>query len=94
MFAGIYHWFPKMFEECLNKIWDMYTLGNYCNLCLWSIFSNALYWISWFTETLLHKHKFPLFDDLQNVNVLITLFALVGVFQLVFYTIFSVVFLR
>jgi heme/copper-type cytochrome/quinol oxidase subunit 1 len=29
--------------------------------------------------------NFPLFDDLQNVNVLITMFALVGgVFQLVF----------
>jgi cytochrome c oxidase subunit 1 len=30
--------------------------------------------------------NFPLFDDLQNVNVLITMFALVGgVFQLVFF---------
>jgi cytochrome c oxidase subunit 1 len=37
--------------------------------------------------------NFPLFDDLQNVNVLITMFALVGgVFQLVFYTTSLVVF--
>jgi cytochrome c oxidase subunit 1 len=36
--------------------------------------------------------NFPLFDDLQNVNVLITTFALIGgAFQLIFYK-FSVVY--
>jgi hypothetical protein len=69
----------------------MFTLGNY--MCLWSIFSNALYWTSWITKTLLYKHKFPLFDDLQNVNVLITTFALIGGVQLVFlYNFFSSIF--
>jgi heme/copper-type cytochrome/quinol oxidase subunit 1 len=43
MFAGIYHWFPKMFGRMLNKIWICSLLGN-CYMCLWSIFSNALYW--------------------------------------------------
>jgi cytochrome c oxidase subunit 1 len=37
--------------------------------------------------------NFPLFDDLQNVNVLITTFALIGgAFQLIFYIIFSSIF--
>jgi cytochrome c oxidase subunit 1 len=38
--------------------------------------------------------NFPLFDDLQNVNVLITTFALIGgAFQLIFlYNFFSSIF--
>jgi heme/copper-type cytochrome/quinol oxidase subunit 1 len=37
--------------------------------------------------------NFPLFDDLQNVNVLITTFALIGgAFQLIFLYNFSVVY--
>jgi cytochrome c oxidase subunit 1 len=46
-------------------------------MCLWSIFSNALYWTS-FTRRYYTNTNFPLFDDLQNVNVLITTFALIG----------------
>jgi cytochrome c oxidase subunit 1 len=43
-----------------------------------------------------YTNNFPLFDDLQNVNVLITTFALVGgAFQLVFlYNFFSSIFLE
>jgi cytochrome c oxidase subunit 1 len=37
MFAGIYHWFPKMFGRMLNQNGICSLLGN-CYMCLWSIF--------------------------------------------------------
>ncbi|KDN56826.1 cytochrome c oxidase subunit I [Flavobacterium seoulense] len=94
MFAGIYHWFPKMFGRMLNK-----NLGYIhfwiTAVCAYGVFF-PMHFIGlaglprrYYTNT-----NFPLFDDLQNVNVLITVFALVGgVFQLVFlYNFFSSIF--
>lgn len=85
MFAGIYHWYPKMFGRMLNK-----NLGYIhfwvTAVCAYGVFF-PMHFIGlaglprrYYTNT-----NFPIFDDLQNVNVLITTFALVGgVFQLVF----------
>ena len=94
MFAGIYHWFPKMFGRMLNK-----NLGYIhfwvTAFCAYGVFF-PMHFIGlaglprrYYTNT-----NFPLFDDLQNVNVLITVFALVGgAFQLVFlYNFFSSIF--
>jgi cytochrome c oxidase subunit 1 len=63
-------------EECLIKF-RLCSLLGYCNMCLWCVFSNALYRISRLPRRYYTKQTF-LFDDLQNVNVLITTFALVG----------------
>jgi cytochrome c oxidase subunit 1 len=48
--------------------------------------------LAWFYQDVITNTNFPLFDDLQNVNVLITSFALIGgAFQLVFlYNFFSI----
>jgi cytochrome c oxidase subunit 1 len=85
MFAGIYHWYPRMFGRMLNK-----NLGYIhfwvTAVCAYGVFF-PMHFIGmaglprrYYTNT-----NFPLFDDLQNVNVIITCFALVGgVFQLVF----------
>jgi cytochrome c oxidase subunit 1 len=94
MFAGIYHWFPRMFGRMLNK-----NLGYIhfwvTAICAYGVFF-PMHFIGlaglprrYYTNT-----NFPLFDDLQNVNVLITTFALVGgAFQLVFlYNFFSSIF--
>jgi cytochrome c oxidase subunit 1 len=94
MFAGIYHWFPKMYGRMLNK-----NLGYIhfwvTAVCAYGVFF-PMHFIGlaglprrYYTNT-----NFPLFDDLQNVNVLITTFALVGgAFQLVFlYNFFSSIF--
>jgi cytochrome c oxidase subunit 1 len=68
MFAGIYHWFPRMFGRMLNK-----NLGYIhfwvTAICAYGCFSNAFYRFSRFAKALLHQHNFPLFDDLQNVSV-------------------------
>ncbi|RKS99124.1 cbb3-type cytochrome c oxidase subunit I [Flavobacterium sp. 123] len=94
MFAGIYHWFPRMFGRMLNK-----NLGYIhfwvTAVCAYGVFF-PMHFIGlaglprrYYTNT-----NFPLFDDLQNVNVLITTFALIGgAFQLVFlYNFFSSIF--
>jgi cytochrome c oxidase subunit 1 len=85
MFAGIYHWFPKMFGRMMNK-----NLGYIhfwvTAVCAYGVFF-PMHFIGmaglprrYYTNT-----AFPLFDDLADVNVLITMFALIGAaFQLVF----------
>lgn len=85
MFAGIYHWYPRMYGRMLNK-----NLGYIhfwvTAICAYGVFF-PMHFIGmaglprrYYTNT-----NFPLFDDLQDVNVIITMFALVGgVFQLVF----------
>ena len=94
MFAGIYHWFPKMFGRMLNKNLG-YVHFWVTAICAYGVFF-PMHFIGlaglprrYYTNT-----NFPLFDDLQNVNVLITTFALIGgIFQLVFlYNFFSSIF--
>lgn len=85
MFAGIYHWFPKMFGKMLNKNLG-YVHFWVTAVCAYGVFF-PMHFIGlaglprrYYTNT-----AFPLFDDLQNVNVLITTFAIVGgTFQLIF----------
>src|SRR5690554_2358090 len=85
MFAGIYHWFPKMYGRMLNK-----NLGYIhfwvTAICAYGVFF-PMHFIGlaglprrYYTNT-----AFPLFDELHDVNVIITLFAIVeGIFQIVF----------
>ena len=94
MFAGVYHWFPRLYGRMMNK-----NLGYIhfwvSAICAYGVFF-PMHFIGlaglprrYYTNT-----NFPLFDDLQNVNVLITTFALIGgAFQLVFlYNFFSSIF--
>ncbi|MBP7955146.1 MAG: cbb3-type cytochrome c oxidase subunit I [Parabacteroides sp.] len=85
-FAGVYHWFPKMFGRMMDK-----NLGYIhfwvTAVCAYGVFF-PMHFIGmaglprrYYTNT-----AFPLFDDLADVNVLITVFALVGAaFQIVFF---------
>jgi cytochrome c oxidase subunit 1 len=93
MFAGIYHWFPRMFGRMLNKnlgyihfLLLLYVLMEFFPMHFIGLAGLLL---GYYTNT-----NFPLFDDLQNVNVLITTFALIGgAFQLIFlYNFFSSIF--
>ncbi|MBN8643277.1 MAG: cbb3-type cytochrome c oxidase subunit I [Flavobacteriales bacterium] len=85
MFAGIYHWYPRMYGRMLNKNLG-YVHFWVTAVCAYGVFF-PMHFIGmaglprrYYTNT-----NFPLFDDLQDVNVIITVFALVGgVFQLVF----------
>ena len=85
MFAGIYHWFPKMFGRMMNK-----NLG-YVHFWVTAISAYGVFFpmhfigLAGLPRRYYTNTNFPLFDDLQNVNVLITIFALIGgAFTLVF----------
>jgi cytochrome c oxidase subunit 1 len=85
MFAGIYHWFPKMFGRMLNK-----NLG-YIHFWLTAVCAYGVFFPMHFIgmaglpRRYYTNSNFPLFDDLANVNVIITIFALIGgVVQIVY----------
>jgi cytochrome c oxidase subunit I len=84
-FAGVYHWFPKMFGRMLNK-----NLG-YIHFWVTAVCAYGVFFPMHFIgmaglpRRYYTNSAFPLFDDLADVNVLITMFAIVGAaFQLVF----------
>ncbi len=94
MFAGVYHWFPKMYGRMLNKKLG-YIHFWVTAICAYGVFY-PMHFIGlaglprrYYTNT-----AFPIFDDLQDLNVLITVFALIGgAFQLVFiYNFFTSIF--
>ena len=85
MFAGIYHWFPKMYGRMLNK--NMGYIHFWVTaICAYGVFFPMHFiGMAGLPRRYYENTNFPLFDDLQDVNVVITTFALVGgVFQLVF----------
>jgi len=85
MFAGVYHWFPKMFGRMMNK-----TLG-YIHFYLTIIAAYGVFFPMHFTglaglpRRYFSNAAFPLFDDLLPINQVITIFAIIGGFvQLIF----------
>ncbi|WP_430614018.1 cytochrome c oxidase subunit I [Flavobacterium sp. JP2137] len=85
MFAGIYHWFPKMFGRMMDK-----NLG-YIHFWVTAVCAYGVFFPMHFIgmaglpRRYYSNTAFPLFDDLADVNVIITVFALIGAaFQLVF----------
>ena len=86
LFAGVYHWFPKMFEgKLLNKnlgyihFW-VTVIGAYGVFFPMHFIGMAGLPRRYYTNT-----NFPYFDDLADVNVVITIFAFItAAAQLVF----------
>ena len=85
MFAGVYHWFPKMFGRMMNK-----TLG-YWHFWITAIAAYGVFFPMHFVglaglpRRYYMNTAFPYFDDLSDINVVITLFALLGgISQLIF----------
>src|SRR5210317_1828624 len=85
LFAGVYHWYPKLFGRMLNK-----NLG-YIHFWITAICAYGVFFPMHFIgmaglpRRYYTNSNFPLFDDLANVNVVISVFAIIGiVFQLVF----------
>lgn len=75
LFAGVYHWFPKMFGRMMNKnlgyahFW-ITAVGAYGVFFPMHFIGMAGLPRRYYTNT-----AFPYFDDLADTNVLITMFA-------------------
>jgi len=85
MFAGVYHWFPKMYGKMMDK-----TLG-YWHFWITAIAAYGVFFpmhfigLAGLPRRYYTNTAFPLFDDLSDVNVVITLFALLGgIAQIIF----------
>jgi cytochrome c oxidase subunit 1 len=85
MCAGVYHWYPKMFLRHMNK-----NLGY---IHFWGTFISAygvffpmhFLGLAGVPRRYYSNSAFPMFDNLVDINVFITCFAILGaVVQLVF----------
>ncbi|WP_461533581.1 cytochrome c oxidase subunit I [Sinomicrobium sp.] len=92
--AGVYHWFPKMFGRMMNK-----NLG-YIHFWLTAISAYGIFFPMHFVgmaglpRRYYTNTNFPIFDDLMDINVVMTVFALLaGLAQVVFlYNLFHSIF--
>ena len=85
LFAGVYHWFPKMYGRLMNKSLG-YVHFWVTFVCAYGVFF-PMHFLGmaglprrYYTNT-----AFPMFDDLASINVLISYFAIIGgIAQVVF----------
>lgn len=84
-FAGIYHWFPKMYGRMMNK-----TMG-YIHFWITLVGVYGVFFPMHFVglaglpRRYYTNSAFPYFDDLMDANVLITVFAIIaGIGQILF----------
>ncbi len=85
LLAGVYHWFPKMFGKMMNK-----NLG-YIHFWITAVCAYGVFFPMHFVgmagvpRRYYENTAFPMFDELTDVNILITVFALIaGAAQLIF----------
>jgi len=85
MFAGVYHWYPRMYGRMMNK-----RMGY---LHFWVTFISAygvffpmhFLGLAGLPRRYFSNAEFPIFDELQDINLIMTVFALIGgIVQLVF----------
>jgi cytochrome c oxidase subunit 1 len=85
LFAGVYHWFPKMFNRMMNK-----NLG-YVHFWLTAIGAYGVFFPMHFVgmaglpRRYYTNTNFPYFDDLADTNQLITYFAIATAFAQLFF---------
>jgi cytochrome c oxidase subunit 1 len=78
LFAGIYHWFPKMYGRMMNR-----KLG-YAHFWLTIVSGYGVFFPMHFTglagapRRYYQYTEFPMFDSLLDLNVIITWFAIIG----------------
>ena len=78
MFAGVYHWFPKLFGKMMNK-----DLG-YLHFWITAISAYGVFFpmhfigLAGLPRRYYNNTAFPIFDDLLQVNVVMTIFAIIG----------------
>ena len=85
MFAGVYHWFPKLFLRMMNK-----KLG-YLHFWLTFVCAYGVFFPMHFLglagvpRRYYTNSNFPMFDNLVDINEIVTVFAIIGALaQLVF----------
>ena len=78
MMAGVYHWYPKMFGRLLNK--QLGYLHFWITIiCAYGVFFPMHYLgLAALPRRYYSNSAFPMFDDLVEINEVITVFAIIG----------------
>ena len=78
MFAGVYHWFPKMYSRLMNRklgyahFWTTFV-------CAYGVFfPQHFLGLAGVPRRYYTNTEFPLFDDLVSINEMVSIFAIVG----------------
>jgi len=80
MFAGVYHWFPKMYGKMMN------TKMGYAHFWLTIICAYGVFFPMHFVglagapRRYYDYTSYPMFDGILDLNVLISVFAIIGAF--------------
>ena len=85
MFAGVYHWFPKMYGKMMNKQFGyLHFWGTF--ICAYgAFFPMHFLGLAGLPRRYYTNSSFPMFDGLTDINEVITFFALAGaVVQVIF----------
>jgi len=85
MFAGVYHWFPKMYGRMMNKhLGYIHFWGTF--ICAYGVFFPMHFLgLAGLPRRYYSNEAFPMFNELNDINNIITFFALAGaVVQIIF----------
>lgn len=78
MYAGIYHWFPKMYGRLMNKAMGYWHFWITI-ICAYGVFFPMHFiGLAGLPRRYYSNTAFPMFDDVSDTNVVITYFALIG----------------
>ena len=78
MYAGIYHWFPKMYGKLMNKAMGYWHFWITI-ICAYGVFFPMHFiGLAGLPRRYYSNTAFPMFDDVSDTNVVITYFALIG----------------
>ena len=78
MYAGVYHWFPKMYGRMMNKklgyahFWTTF-------ICAYGVFfPQHFLGLAGVPRRYYSNSEFPIFDDLVSINEMVSIFAIAG----------------
>jgi len=78
MFAGVYHWFPKMYGKLMNRklgyahFWTTFV-------CAYGVFfPQHFLGLAGVPRRYYTNSEFPIFDDLISINEMVSIFAILG----------------
>ena len=95
MFAGVYHWFPKLFLRMMNKKLGYFHFWT-TFVCAYGVFFPMHFLgLAGVPRRYYTNSNFPMFDNLVDINEIVTVFAILGALSQViflfnfFYSIFK-----
>jgi len=84
-FAGVYHWFPKMFGKMMNNTWGQVHFWITIVTAYGVFFPMHFLGLAGVPRRYYTNSSFPMFDDFINLNEIISIFAILAFLgQLIF----------